>query len=270
MSRKKINLEDAIDFITGRDLSDLIDLSEESDFEELPGVHFKDDESDSHDLEDEEDNVPISSIQNKKERNEDLSGDALDEHQNNDATPSTKLKFSWRKKNTLVKLHNFVQPLAEPPFPEYSPVADIMSRNRFQLLLENLHFVNNNEIDKNDKLAKIRPIVDIARNQYTEVEPEEYHRRDEQIIPSKTKFSRIRQYNPKKPKKWGFKNLVRAGSHGIMYDFFIMKENQRQIMEMTTLIMTIYKNQRKLLQSYVRIFLALKTINCFSIIGFLL
>ena len=44
---------------------------------------------------------------------------------------------------------------------------------------------------------------------------------DEQIIPSKTKCSSIRQYNPKKPKKWGFKNLVRAGSSGIMYDFFI-------------------------------------------------
>ena len=118
MSRKKINLEDAIDFITGRDLSDLIDLSEKSDFEELPGAHFKDDESDSPDLEDEEDDVPISSIQNKKQRNEDLSGDELDDHQNNDATPSTKLKFSWRKKNTLVKSHNLVQPLAEPPFPE--------------------------------------------------------------------------------------------------------------------------------------------------------
>ena len=38
---------------------------------------------------------------------------------------------------------------------------------------------------------------------------------------SKTKFSSIRQYNPKKPKKWGFKNLVRAGSSGMMYDFFI-------------------------------------------------
>ena len=52
--------------------------------------------------------------------------------------------------------------------------------------------------------------------------------------------------------------------------FSFMKENQRQIMEMTTLIMTIYKNQHKLLQSYVRIFLAIKIINCFSIIGFLL
>ena len=56
----------------------------------------------------------------------------------------------------------------------YSPVADVMSCNRFQLLLENLHFVNNDEIDKNDKLAKMRPIVDIACNQCIEVEPEEY------------------------------------------------------------------------------------------------
>ena len=103
----------------------------------------------------------------------------------------------------------------------YSPVADTMSRNRFQLLLENLLFVNNDEIDKNDKLAKIRPIVDIVRNQCIEVEPEEYHSVDEQIIPSKTKFSSIRQYNPNKPKKWGFKNLVRDGSSRIMYDFFI-------------------------------------------------
>ena len=103
----------------------------------------------------------------------------------------------------------------------YSPVADVMSRNRFQLLLENLHFVNNDEIDKNDKLAKIRPIVDIVRNQCIEVEPEEYHSVDEQIIPSKTKSSSIRQYNPKKSKKWGFKNLVRAGSSGIMYDCFV-------------------------------------------------
>ena len=61
---EKKNLEDAIDFITGGDLSDLHDLSEESDFEELPGTHFTGDEDDLDDLEDEEDDVPISSIQN--------------------------------------------------------------------------------------------------------------------------------------------------------------------------------------------------------------
>ena len=80
-------------------MSDLSNLSEESDFEELPGTHFTDNENDSHDLEDEED-VPISSIQNKNQHNEDLGGDGLDDHQNNDATPSEKHKFRWQKKDT--------------------------------------------------------------------------------------------------------------------------------------------------------------------------
>ena len=31
------------------------------------------------------------------------------------------------------------------------------------------------------------------------------HSIDEQIIPAKTKYSRVRQYNSKKPTKWGFK-----------------------------------------------------------------
>ena len=47
----------------------------------------------THDLEDEEDDVAISSIQNKKQRNEDIGGDELDDNQSNDATPSKKHKF---------------------------------------------------------------------------------------------------------------------------------------------------------------------------------
>jgi hypothetical protein len=71
------------------------------------------------------------------------------------------------------------------------------------------------------KLAKVQPIFDIVREQCLKVSPEESHSIDEQIIPAKTKFSGIRQYNPKKPTKFGFKNLVRAGSSGYMYDFYI-------------------------------------------------
>ena len=47
------------------------------------------------------------------------------------------------------------------------------------------------------------------------------HAVDEPIIPSKTKYTKIRQYNPKKPCKWGFKNIVRAGKSGFMYDFYL-------------------------------------------------
>ena len=103
----------------------------------------------------------------------------------------------------------------------YEPIAEVMPKNRFLDLLSNLHFANNLEIEKQDKLAKIRPIIDGVREECVKVEPEEYHSVDEQIIPSKTKYSSIRQYNPKKPVKWGFKNLVRAGSSGFMYDFYI-------------------------------------------------
>lgn len=104
----------------------------------------------------------------------------------------------------------------------YPGIADHMSRNRFSSLKRFLHFVDNNaDNDSNDKLAKVRPVIDAVRDCCVLVEPEEFHSIDEQIIPSKTKYSKIRQYNPKKPKKWGFKNLVRAGASGFMYDFYV-------------------------------------------------
>ncbi|XP_047122911.1 piggyBac transposable element-derived protein 3-like [Hydra vulgaris] len=41
---------------------------------------------------------------------------------------------------------------------------------------------------------------------------------DEQIIPFKGKSS-LKQYNPKKPKKWGYKVFVCSGSTGLIHNF---------------------------------------------------
>ena len=107
----------------------------------------------------------------------------------------------------------------------YPPVADVMSINRYKLLSEYLHASNNLEKDKpenvGNKLFKIQPVLDHVRQNCLLVKPEVVHSIDEQIILAKTKYSGIRQYNPKKPTKWGFKNFVRAGASGIMYDFFL-------------------------------------------------
>lgn len=105
----------------------------------------------------------------------------------------------------------------------YPPVADVMPRGRFQKLKKYLHFVDNMTYNETvpDKLFKIRPVLEKVRNQCLLIPPEECHSVDEQVIPSKTRYSKIRQYNPKKPNKWGFKNLVRAGASGIIYDFYI-------------------------------------------------
>ena len=86
----------------------------------------------------------------------------------------------------------------------------------------------NQEI-KNDKLCKIRPVIEAVRENSMAIEPEPVHSIDEQIIPAKTNPSGIRQYNPKKPSKWGFKMFVRAGRSGMMYDFFCMQGKIVQI-----------------------------------------
>ena len=105
----------------------------------------------------------------------------------------------------------------------YAPIADVMPLKRYQKLRQYLHFVGNMTYDDrvHDKLFKIKPVLESVREQCIKIQPEQSHSVDEQIIPAKTRFSKIRQYNPNKPEKWGSKNLVRAGTTGFMYDFYI-------------------------------------------------
>lgn len=46
------------------------------------------------------------------------------------------------------------------PLLQNQVASKVMARNRFQLLLSCIHFVNNNTVDNTDRLHKIRPIVD--------------------------------------------------------------------------------------------------------------
>ena len=88
-----------------------------------------------------------------------------------------------------------------------------------------LHVNDNTRKDesgnKDNRLYKVQPVIEGVRQNCLKIEQEICHSIDEQIIPAKTKYSGIRQYNPKKPAKWGFKNFVRAGKSGMMYDFFL-------------------------------------------------
>ena len=105
----------------------------------------------------------------------------------------------------------------------YHPIANIMSRNRFQLLLTVLHFVDNlsvsDETKKSDKLWKIRPWLDKLRQNCLQVIPEEKNSVDEMMVPFKGTFSGIKQYMRGKPHPWGFKIWCRTGASGMLYDF---------------------------------------------------
>lgn len=104
----------------------------------------------------------------------------------------------------------------------YSLIADIMPVKRFKKLRRYIHFQDNNADANGDRLFKIRPLLEKIRQNCTHTKNENLYSVDEMMILYKgTKAGNLRQYMPKKPKKWGFKMLVRAGVSGIVYDFFI-------------------------------------------------
>jgi hypothetical protein len=104
----------------------------------------------------------------------------------------------------------------------YPKIADIMPIKRFQQIRRFLHFTDNTQVDSTDRYYKLRPLLDRVRAQCQSVEEEDAFSIDEMIIPYKgKKAGSRRQYNPNKPCKWGFKNLVRAGISGLIYDFIL-------------------------------------------------
>ncbi|KAF9415610.1 hypothetical protein HW555_006818 [Spodoptera exigua] len=104
----------------------------------------------------------------------------------------------------------------------YAPVADIMSLKKYQLIRRYIHFVDSNE-ESLDRFQKVRPVVEKVRlNCLLSAEEENQFSIDEMTLPYKgKKAGNRRQYNAKKPKKWGFKAFVRSGVSGYIYDFLL-------------------------------------------------
>lgn len=99
-------------------------------------------------------------------------------------------------------------------------VAEVMPRRRFQNIRSNIHF-HNNEIEGDDRLLKIRPLLDHLRKKCQSLEMEYDLSVDERMERYKgTRAGNMRQYMPDKPSaKWGFKIFVLAGASGLTYDF---------------------------------------------------
>ncbi|CAF3396410.1 unnamed protein product [Rotaria sp. Silwood2] len=103
-------------------------------------------------------------------------------------------------------------------------ISSVMSRDRFLEIKKYLHVVDNskqlNRTDPNfDRAHKVRPLLNIVKENFREIEKEEKLSVDEQIIPFKGK-SIMKQHMPSKPNRWGYKMFLLAGGEsGICYDF---------------------------------------------------
>ena len=120
-----------------------------------------------------------------------------------------------------------------------SQVADSMSRKRWEQIKKNLHFNNNENLpeDRNDvnrdKLFKLRPFLDNLQQKFAnQVKPEKLCV-DEQIVPFKGRSS-LKQYNPKKPNKWGYKVFIACDRDGFIHNFEVYTGKYYQYLEKTT------------------------------------
>lgn len=102
---------------------------------------------------------------------------------------------------------------------EVPAVADTMPRNRWEEIKSNLHFNNNENVERsNDKLYKIRPFLDPLVKNLNSIPMNENLCVDEQMIAFKGRH-RLKQYMKNKPKKWDYKAFVLCDSFGIVHNF---------------------------------------------------
>ena len=78
--------------------------------------------------------------------------------------------------------------------------TSLMTRDRWEEIKTNIHFVDNTELCGNDKIAKIRPFVEHLRNGFRKIPLGRDLCIDKSIIPFQGRSS-LKQYNPKKPHK---------------------------------------------------------------------
>lgn len=98
-------------------------------------------------------------------------------------------------------------------------LSRVMSRNRFQLLLKNWHFANNESVIENDRLHKISPLLSKLRQSFQmPIVPGEYLCVDETLVPFKGRL-KFKQYISNKRHKFGIKLFKLCLEGGYLYDF---------------------------------------------------
>lgn len=93
----------------------------------------------------------------------------------------------------------------------------LLSRDRFQALLANLHFSNNQNIQAGDRLAKIKNLISLLQQKFQELFiPGPDMVIDETLVPFRGRLI-FRQYIPNKAHKYGIKLFKLCSSEGYTY-----------------------------------------------------
>ena len=104
----------------------------------------------------------------------------------------------------------------------YTPIfSSSISRDRWMLIMEFLHFADNSQPQHNDKLAKIRPLITFMNNRFQEVYvPDQNISIDEELIAWRGRLQ-FRQYIPSKRARFGIKIFALCETSGYMTNFIV-------------------------------------------------
>lgn len=108
---------------------------------------------------------------------------------------------------------------------------NVMSRNRFEMLLRMFHFNDNLLADTSDKLYKLKPLVNILTANFKSLYvPEEYVCIDETLLPFRGRLG-FKQYIKSKRHKYGVKIFKLCSGSGYTYNFKVYagKENSSNV-----------------------------------------
>lgn len=120
-----------------------------------------------------------------------------------------------------------------------------MSRNRFQLILQNLRFVDHATIDENDRLFKIRPILEKILQNFKQVfSPGRNLSVDEAMIGWKGRLS-FRQYISNKSHKYGIKLYELTTDDGFVLNIIVYTGKGTLVSEDSTHAESVVKELMK-------------------------
>ena len=101
-----------------------------------------------------------------------------------------------------------------------STVSSLLSRNRFDEIMQNLHLADNSNLDKEDKFAKVKPLTDKLNEQcFPNYLPEQLLNIDESMVRYFVRHG-CKQYMRNKPVKFGYKFWVAATPLGYAIQFY--------------------------------------------------
>lgn len=114
-------------------------------------------------------------------------------------------------------------------------LSESMRLNRFEAILRHLHLNDNSQIDNDNKLYKLQPLIDKLNENFKKYGGlDEYVSIDESMIPYYGKHF-AKQFIKGKPIRFGFKNWAICTNNGYMLSFDIYTGKNKNIQKQTNL-----------------------------------